>query len=52
MTSNGNLNQLLVVSKVNNNGYNNDIKTDETSFFRVLSMIPSDNLNQLLAVSK
>ena len=52
MTSNGNLSQLLVVSKVNNNSYNNDTKTDKTSYFRVKNVIPSDNLSQLLAVSK
>ena len=51
VTSNGNLNHLLVVSKVNNKSYKNAIKTDKTSFFRVLNVISSDNLSQLLAVS-
>ena len=52
VTSNGNLIQLLAISKVNNNSYNNAIKTDKTSFFRVLDVIPRDNLSQLLVVSK
>ena len=37
---------------MNNNSYNNAIITNKTSLFGVLSVIASDNLSQLLAVSK